>query len=378
MQRKQHVKDSKIEAPQNNSLTKYIRYKSPHRQDWRANPTDPYIYISFELKQLKKAYGAEAIAHAALELTSRGADLKQEHVDQIKTLIQNELINRANLPIRFLDTSLSQAEIRKKNVCFVFTQEKSGCELISSGGHKSIKEGQVIPATLPLETDLSKSPAAHYKFLKLTKLENKILGNDEIHYILHEFMHVFGGKHFRQYGKADQPPYSQSMTCLDSVLSYRETCTPVVEAEAKLLGNERISICDKSPRIQGILSKINAAYPPKLGWVDIAAAQEFNLEWKQRNEASNKTERKSNKQPAVSSESKLNTHIDLYLSPIHLPVSSNNIIQTWASNIVESCPSYFPPGNYQFWSSGTTLFANTRATNGTASSLLPSSILKLN
>jgi hypothetical protein len=47
---------------------------------------------------------------------------------------------------------------------------------------------------------------------------------------LHETGHALCElKHFKQYAKDDSEPFSKTLTCMDSVMSYFDTCPPVLK-----------------------------------------------------------------------------------------------------------------------------------------------------
>ena len=90
---------------------------------WRANPTNPYIYVSFSLKQFESAYitdfGAKYLSETFDDQPAVSVNLPKNIQSQYEEIFKKQWIERANIPLKFLPTDLRAAEVRNKNVVFL-------------------------------------------------------------------------------------------------------------------------------------------------------------------------------------------------------------------------------------------------------------------
>jgi hypothetical protein len=199
--------------------------------------------------------------------------------------------------------------------------------------------------------------------------------NDEIFKILHEVGHAVPElKHFKKYDHLDLPPYSNTMTCLDSVMSNEETCPPTIKEKIKVLDGQTINICDPSPAVQKKVAAVYAATPNRIGDVDIAAAKNFNKSWNERNNKKAKEVASSPKKTSTAKTAPQKISLEQHAELIRVSPtlggfttfinSAIDRISEEVRDVVESCPSYFPQTgtNSSYWSSGPTFFAQSATT----------------
>jgi hypothetical protein len=274
---------SQKEQPKKSNVPYILFDKGRHL--WRANPADPYIYVSFSSKQFYQAYASsDPMAkylydgHEKSGVTSPSVDLQEGVKSKFKDVLQDEWVNKAGVPLKFLPDNAPVSDIRSKNVCFMLSR------------NIPLDQITTYPMTHPTDTSNNPNIPSHYKVTHFGKLTADTLTNENIYQMLHESHHaIIGGKHFKQYDATDVPPYNTSMTCTDSVMSYRETCPPVAAIEAKEFP-QQVSRNDKRPEVQKKIAKVLKAFPTTLGPSDIDAAKEFTTRWNAQNEAAKNTQ----------------------------------------------------------------------------------------
>jgi len=272
-----------------------LRYTTG-KYTWHTNPYDPYIYISFSAEQLLKAYPKKIFVEAAF----RGFhthSLSSELINQYKSLIVEEWINKAHLPIRFLTGKESPTEIRSKNVCFVIEKGISiEREIKLSGALLSTTiHGVEQPNTMEEASAANNPSKCKYVLIpdRIPFYRNKPLGADEKQTFLHETGHAIAAfKHPMPYQtQSERPPYCPSLTCKETVMVVSKgNCPPVLKKEAELLGPKVIHILDPDPENQNIYKNILSAYPDTLGIVDLAAAEAFRKDWEESNQKARQQE----------------------------------------------------------------------------------------
>jgi hypothetical protein len=197
-------------------------------------------------------------------------------------------------------------------------------------------------STTPFHYPLSKEcihvdKPAHYKIVHFSK--PFVFNNLYTYNFLHETMHgLIEGKHFQDYGSGDKPPYNSAITCQDSVMSYRETCPPVLNREKQLFGAAPISLFDRRPEVQKKLKQVIAAYPSQLGPADLEAAQDFNRSWEKRNKHLQQREAfQNNHNPAKEKNAEfLHKHENLIRVPMEFGGFSFNLFKASAVPALDS------------------------------------------
>lgn len=274
-------------------LVPFIQYTKSNMHQWRPNPRDPNIYVSFSTEQFKEAYGGDQYADHLLYAESFGGgpavDLSPEIIDKIRLVLEKEWITRAQIPLKFMPQNVDKEYMLGKNIYFMLGRKQK----------ESVLKRKILtmPGLYPfnknqLDNDEYMSRRTNYKVTKFPLF--KSLGREERFIVLHESAHaLIELKHFRKINKADTPPFkdddNEEITCLDSVMAYLDDCPPLYQAinrekiDFNLLTEDE-DILEKQPSLKPIIKRIQSAHPATLGPLDLEAARQFLISWRQRNE----------------------------------------------------------------------------------------------
>lgn len=319
-------------------LTKYIRYpESGSIVNWRPTAS-PYLYVSFDLDQLLETWGETAFAQSVLNQYGAG-QFPKPVLDELKKLLQEEWIDKAQLPVKFLDKNAKGAEIFCKNVCFIVSMDFPEDEL-----RKRVGNAFMDTTSSALDIDGAGVSQSYYKIIRVPKLQ-KI--QDMNNWLRQAFLHEIGHalcelKHFKHYNEDDKKPYSKIMTCEHSVMSYHDTCPRVLK---KYQETNNIVLA-------------NMEFPVVLGPVDLAAAAEFREAFIKRHENHQKRVKKLGYDPLLTpqlrehiSKNKIEltvepteSSLDLVLQYFGLGQAAKYLEQEagkLARSLVQDCPNYF-------------------------------------
>jgi hypothetical protein len=309
--------------------TRFIKYKKGGKL-WRPNSNDPYIYISFDLTQLNTYEELDTIK--SLQNEFGVSQIKTQVLHKLIQILQQEWIEKAKLPIRFLSKEASAEEVIKKNVCFIISTNLTPLEMEN-------KLGRLELDTTNGALDIANQGTyySHFKVIRIPKLPSlDHIDNGIIQQYLHELGHALCElKHFKKYSKDDQPPFSNAMTCEDSVMSYWDTCPPILKA------------MKENPYDRELWK---AKYPTTLGPVDLAAAVEFIDEFKARNLKHAGQLKTLGYDPYLIPTLRNSQAADRELSIAPMEMSYlaawvnyfEESLLAYAKDVVDSCPSYFP------------------------------------
>ncbi len=342
-------------VPSIKQLTKYIRYRRDAEKNigdginlWRPNPTDPYIYISFSTKQLLATYGKDEFVAMSKE-SKKIEDLEEKLISKFTEIILDQWVDRANLSVKFLPADATKGSIKKKNVCFLINSKQPVLSMIPN----------VDAITMHLRSQSLREQMAdldspsEYKIIMFSELTFSNFNNQVIYTLLHELGHALAEfKHYFQYIPADVEPFA-ALDCSMSVMGYYTHCKQILNKEAKVYGEQIVSVKDpNNPVIQKKIQQVYSAYPTQLGPLDIEAAREFNESWKKRNEkalvSTQATNKKNNRNRQRSSQ---HLHADLFISPAYMggSISLFDYYVNQFCEMLRSCTSYFPPDNPTYW-----------------------------
>ena len=272
------------------------------RHMWRANPADPFIYISFSAKQFYSAFSTDKVANYLYHYAESGevapsVDLEEGVRAKYQDILTQEWIIKAKVPVRFLPDNTPIDEVKSKNVVFMLG--------------KNIKMFSILtmPMTFPHVDWSEENVPAQYKITHFGKLTVASLTNKDINIMLHESFHtMIGGKHFKPYDRVDKPPYNMSMTCLDSVMAYQDSCPPVTAVEIREFPVSEFPMGvrrdDPRPEIQRKVAKMDRAFPTTLGTSDLEAAKVFTERWNVLNKEAAERAKAPEKSKATHSASK--------------------------------------------------------------------------
>lgn len=306
-------------------LTKYIRNPQESVRNWR--PTEsPFIYISFDINQLLASYGS--LKNVKVNLAEYGTSTFPPAVLQsLKQLLQKEWIDKAGLPVKFLDINSKAEDIIGKNVCFIVSMQLTETDM---------RKRSLAPF---MDTEVGAFNFggvvnSYYKIIRVPKINSIVEMNNWVKQaFLHETGHALCElKHFKQYAKDDSEPFSKTLTCMDSVMSYFDTCPPVLKKffETK---NEIIA---------------SNAFPIELGPLDLAAANEFREDFQKRHENHAKEVKQLGYDSRLPPEfQKQGNRKELTIMPNkigYLEAMVNYLEKKaldYAQDLVSTCPSYF-------------------------------------
>lgn len=273
-QRAKRKKDKKNRAKSKlkTKLTQFVRYADPENL-WCPRPNDPYIYISFSTKIFYQVYGGKTGVAEGFE------DFDDARIMKIKEIIQNEWINKGNLPLRYLPRNADIRDIQNKNVYCIGRGNWTVEQLRARDSNFGIITRRVRNRTGVVAMYTS-FPNWSLSELNIPKY---------IFEFLHESMHaLIEGKHFKKYDSTDREPYNDTMTCEQSVMSHLQTCPAITNQTNKFFarfpqGTTVAKMLADPSWSEYRKMHIDTAYPRQLGLVDIEAAQEFNADWAKRN-----------------------------------------------------------------------------------------------
>lgn len=314
-----------VKSEEYQKLTKYIRNPQESVRNWR--PTEsPYIYVSFDLNLLMESYGS--LKNVQFSLAEYGTSTFPPAVLQhLKQLLQKEWIDKAGLPVKFLDKNSNAEDIIGKNVCFIVSMQRTETDMR--------KRSQ----TPFMDTEVGAFNFggvvnSYYKIIRVPKINSMLNMNNWVRQaFLHETGHALCElKHFKQYAKDDSEPFSKTLTCMDSVMSYFDTCPPVL----KKFFETRNEIMAGN------------AFPIELGPLDLAAANEFREDFKKRHESHAKEVKQAGFDSRLPPEfQKQGNRNELTIIPnkIGFLEAMVNYLEKkaleYAQDVVSTCPSYF-------------------------------------
>jgi ankyrin repeat protein len=328
--------------------------RATNRQSiWRSNPADPYIYVSFSTTQLIEAYGNEPTVNDRVE-TYQFQSFKPKVRNKLKSLIATQWIDRAGLPIKFLLLNETVTGIRNKLVCFFVSKGFSRLqEYVMS--RNPFSTDSTLSLSYPEHAQQSTNNA-DYKIIILNQIQDNDLNNEVIYNFLHETGHAFAELSHFWSSDAGIELTSCELTCLQTVMSYKDNCPPVISKELTVFADEQVSIFDPRSEVQSRIQEVYRAYPIELGPLDILAAEQFKDEWQERNT------------PAASLEAPANGTYEAVAGLILLFGNRtwlgcklvnnfvNDCFEGFIKNLsghvndaVANCPSYFPPEHPSYW-----------------------------
>lgn len=342
-----YFEDSMATESKNILSTDYILYSGKNRAIWRPNPADPYIYVSFSLQQFKETYGNEAVVKYALFAPYKISAVPRKKQHYFIQALEREIIDRAGFPVKLLPADAKN--IKEKDVCFIIQKAVA---------QTAIRDGQISVTTLHLrenENPNDNVTPAQYKVIILNDL-NPVPTAKDIFTFLHEFLHVMEFKHFKQYNpNVDIGPFTEDLTCLDTLMAYDEYCPPVKKAELEIFGSRTVSLFSKNPQDRADMKAFENSYPVTLGSLDLAAAAVFNERWANRNKAP---------QPIASQAAPTKTTGRVKTDLLRIPICLGNCVEStsnfvyqavdkgltyftnaairYSQTLAKECPSYFP------------------------------------
>ncbi len=371
---------------------KYITNPQDHFQVWRTNPSDPVIYISFSLEQFAAVHQNDPRILTYLE-DQTISPTAPEIIKLYRALIKKHFMNFEGMPFKFLSPAVKPYRLKNKNICFILSMDRTYADIIEKFGKASFE-------TIAVSDGVTKNAA--YKFI----LMPKIINSEEflsIKYIrnvfLHELLHgLIEAKHAKKYHAInDKAPFSDTLTCLDTLMVYDESCPPVMEKYAEyrhILEQPGLSLSN----FLFIREKIFSDTPTALGPIDKAAVVAFIESWNKRNAilpirktSSETTKPVETTTPATIHDELFDDALSLYLMQLTVASEAPHSISTFdyftdffntsitylenaVKELVDTCPSYFPetPARSRYWSgsSGLTFYgARTTDTLDSATAL---------
>lgn len=344
--------DETIQYLDGNLAIPCIQYDQNDDQNesiWRPNPRDPFIYISFSKHHLTKTYGADKLYQLhAHRNTSQAFD--EDGIRKCKEIIKKEWIERAGVPIKFLSDNSSSEEVQSKNVIFVLEDS----ELVSLGTAQALLSDKEYERMMAGWEKFR----ASYKIVTLKPFcKAEVLSRHETYVLLHELAHaITESKHFKPHDPGDVPPYC-NLDCTQSVMAYSEDCIPIGLAAEFLFNRTAFLFAsdddEQFKKFRDLIHRVvcEEVSPIELGYLDLAAAQQFKKNWEERNKAAQASEIQTLKAMIVPLYScAIDTCIKAPFRYISNAVNDCfdyilDAAQNYATDVVNTCPSYFPPND---------------------------------